>query len=81
MKISSANTYQVWAISEQIEIGYHRYLLGKLCWDPEARLGPIPIALFSTREEARAAQKTCCYKPTRVERVRVTIEVIEEAVT
>lgn len=52
-------------------------MLGVLCWDWWCRCGmpAVPILLFRTRREAREAQADCCYKPTRVERVRVTVEV------
>ncbi len=67
--------YDCWALSHKFDWG--RGLLGVLCWDWWCRCGmpAVPILLFRTRREAREAQADCCYKPTRVERVRVTVEV------
>ncbi len=65
-----------WAISYRFDRDDRR-LLGQFCWDAEEEDGPrfsvTGIALFPTRTVARAAQKTCCYKSTRVERVRVMV--------
>ena len=66
--------YDCWALSH--EFGSRRILLGFRCWIlwlPREPLA-VPVRLFCTRRQAREAQADCCYKPTRVERIRVTVD-------
>lgn len=62
------------------------YVLGFGCWcwpnggphkpaltDPDTS---PRIQTFRTRELARQAQRDCCYRPTRIVRVRVTTELL-----
>ena len=77
----------LWALSYQFDWG--RSLLGQFCFvyakgkvttTTRGKIAyGLPIALFGTRSIARDAQTTCCYSPTRVEHVTVTIEVDVEA--
>ena len=68
--------YDCWALSHKFDWG--RSLLGPGCWMLWHPAGgwAVRIRLFRTRKQAREAQADCCYKPTRVERVRVVVEVI-----
>ncbi|GAI29227.1 unnamed protein product, partial [marine sediment metagenome] len=65
-----------WALSAKFDHG--RHLLGKYCWmGVSTGVNSIKTATFETREQAREAQKTCCYKKTRVEHVQVTVRIVE----
>jgi len=64
-----------WALSKQFL--KNRCFLGLFCWDNFTSPGIMGVALFRTRKDAKKAQKTCFYLKTRVEKVRVTIEIIE----
>ena len=63
-----ALAYKVWA-----SLGYT--ILGKYCF-PIAGINDPIIKTFRTREEARKARDTCCYKPAKVVRVEVIIREI-----
>ncbi len=65
-----------WALSHPF--GNTRYLLGRLVVDCCQDECAITTALFPTRAAARKEQEMYGHQPTRVEHVRVTIEVIEE---
>ena len=72
--------YDCWALSKQFDYG--RYLLSKHHYGPRMGVSTgihsIQTATFETRQQAREAQKTCYYSSgTRVEKVRVTIEIIK----
>lgn len=69
--------FSCWGISYKFDYG--RSLLGSYCWEAPVNLAEvhgIRTAIFRTRKQARKAQKTCCYKKTRIERLCVTVEAI-----
>ena len=73
MRIESRG--ECWALSSKFPEG--RLFLGIFCWEEFAALDIMGVALFETRKEARKARKTCQYSKARVEKVRVTVEVIK----
>ena len=70
--------HEYWALSKKFP--EERKFLGIYCWQKYIDWVMLDIAgtaLFETRKEAREAQKICNYHKARVEKVRVTVEVIK----
>lgn len=63
-----------WALTEQFSWG--RSFLGKFCW-PGGNDSDLCYRLFRTRQHARDARATCCYKDARPVKVVVSIEEVQ----
>ena len=61
-----------WALIRRFDWGDS--LLGKFCWIG-ARSDDFNVRIFNTRQEARNARSTCCYKDAKP--VKVIIKVVE----
>lgn len=70
--------YTRWVLTHKCKWSGERFIVGVFCWRPIIGTQTRGIAIFSTRAEARAAQATCCYNPTRPEKVSVTVETIQK---
>lgn len=63
---------RMWALGRNFDWGFG--LLGKYAW-PNAVDSDVSTKLFRTRQQARDARKSCCYKDAKVVSVMVTIEI------
>lgn len=67
---------KMWALYRDFDWG--RSLLGKYCWS-DAIEQEYKTKLFRTRQQARDARKTCCYKDAKVVKVTISIQMAGES--
>lgn len=63
---------KAWALSYRFDSG--RRLLGETSWKKgKEHFKQYPVVVFHTKALARKAQKTCCYKETRLEPIEILL--------
>ena len=64
---------KAWVLTYKFDWG--TAMLGKYCWK-DATEDEYKIKIFRTRQQARKAQKTCCYEKTKIVRVNINISAV-----